>query len=217
MSFNQSEVLKDFGRILQEKDQLKKIAQVVVLPLSEQEKLKLQAFLGQLAQQPSNGPGMEKWINRLKGQSDPYQKEVLDALSARYQLWARGKDATEVSAIPLPGLNQQNVATQPLGPENVATPHRASLSGHGKTAQEYGVGVKEDIVDKAHPKSAVVSGDVVENLNEQQDADKEVAEKSASVLVALYKLAKTLQADKNETAYKIVKAACLDIAKTLKK
>jgi len=221
MRSTDSAVLQEFGRLMEEKDALKKVAQVV--PLSDEEKAKLQHALAGLMQMPSNGPAMEKWVNRLKGQTDPYLKQVHDALAQRYSLWSQGKDAKEVGAVPLPMAPQPDqMAKHPTSGQPVAAvpPARAALSVREKTAdgKEYGVTPKEDLVHEAHPKSALVSGDVVENLNEQQDADLAVAEKSAKdILLALYKLAKRLQAEKNDKAYALVKDTFLELSKSLKK
>jgi hypothetical protein len=224
MAFNDSEILREFGRLMEEKDGLKKVAQVVQ-PLSEEEKGKLQHFLGELQKMPANGPGMERWMNRLKGQMDPYLKSVHESLAQRYSLWSQGKDASELAQIPLP-LSGQGMAQNPAAPAPVAgnpgMPKGADvIEANEKTAEQkaYDVTGKEDIVNTAHPHPAKVCGDeLVENLNEQQKADKEVAEKSAKdVLVALYKLAKRLKAEKNDEAYELVKKTFLDISSSLKK
>lgn len=89
-----------------------------------------------------------------------------------------------------------------------------------KTAEQksYDVTGKEDLVHEAHPQTAKVNDEVVENIAEQQRADREVAEKSAKgILVALYKLAKRLKAEKNTKAYSLVKETFLDLSKSLKK
>lgn len=222
MKSTDSAVLEEFGRIMQEKEAMTKIAQAVA-PLSEDDKAKLQRALAEFVKSPSNGPGMEKWINRLKGQTDPYLKSVHDALAQRYQLWAAGKDSKEVGAVALPGAPQpNNMATQPQpgAPVAAVPPARAALSTRQKTAdgKAYDVTGKEDIVNEAHPGKAMVEGELVENLNQQQDADKAVAEKSAkNVLIALYKLAKRLKAEKNEKAYALVKETFLDLSKSFKK
>lgn len=301
MRSTDSAVLQEFGRIMQEKDQLKKVAQTTAAPLSDDEKAKLQQALAGFAKMPSNGPGMERWINRLKGQTDPYLKQVHDALVQRHQLWQAGKGSDEVAKVPLPAappakvaqvkappVNQAveaytsklrelqarattpnpnhdpklmisrrelahlaqlgravspQVAQQANGPlleydagrdpkpvllglktheEAAAVPHnnRAALSIREKVAEQkaYDVTGKEDIVHEAHPQTAKVNGDVVENLNEQQDADLAVAEKSAkSILIALYKLAKRLKAEKNAKAYTLVKETFLELSKSLRK
>jgi hypothetical protein len=223
MSFDQSEVLREYARIMQEKDGLTKIAQAVV-PLTEDEKTKLHNFLAELVKAPANGPGMERWMMRLKGTQDPYFKSVHDALAQRYSLWAQGKDSTEISTVPLPTQSQpDNMAEQPVPSSPVASapgPVRAALSQRAKTAEQkcYEVTLKEDMIQKAHPVPAKTCGDeLVENKNEQQEADLAVAEKSAQIVKALYKLAKRLRVEKNDEAYKLVKDACLEIAKTIKR
>ena len=204
-----SSVLEEFGRLMQQKEELKKVAQVMAAPLGDDEKAKLQQALAALTKMPAQGPMMEHWMQRLKGQADPYLKQVHDALAQRYQLWADGKDAAEVGAIPLPLAPQKdNMAAQP------PMPTTASVKQADQKA--YDVTGKEDIVHEAHPNKAMVSGDLVENLNQQQDADLSVAQKSA-VLKALYKLAKKLQAEKNDAAYKMVKETFMDLSKSLKK
>ena len=222
MRFEDSAVLQEFGRIMQEKEELKKVAQATA-PLSEDEKAKLQHTLAELQKAPSNGPAMEKWLKRLQGQADPYLKSVHDALAQRYALWQQGKEAAEIGAVPFPGAPQPDgVAAKPApgAPVAAVPPARAALSQREKTAEQkaYDVTGKEDMVAEAHPGTATVEGEVVENLNQQQAADKAVAEKSAkNVLVALYKLAKRLQAEQNEKAYALVKETFLDISKSLKK
>lgn len=223
MRSTDSAVLQEFGRIMQEKEELKKVAQVAAAPLSEEEKAKLQHALAEFTKNPANGPGMEKWINRLKGQADPYLKQVHDALAERYSLWAQGKEGKEVGAIPLPmGQQPAQMAKQPAAAPPVAAvpPARAALSAREKTADQkaYDVTGKEDMVAEAHPGKAMVEGELVENLNQQQAADKAVAEKSAkNILIALYKLAKRLKAENNEKAYALVKETFLDLSKSLKK
>ena len=95
-----------------------------------------------------------------------------------------------------------------------------SMSLNAKIAAEgkhYDVTPKEDLVHEAHPQTAKVSGDTVENLNEQQKADLEVAQKSAKeVLTELYKMAKQLKAEGKDEAYELVKGTIVDIAKELK-
>ena len=220
MSFEQSEILQEFGRIMQERDGLKKVAQAVN-PLNDDEKKKLQHFLGELQKSPSNGPGMERWMHRLKGQAEPYLASVHQALAQRYSLWSQGKDAAEISAVPLPASAPAVAATPaPVAP---VPPRTAAISQRAKTADQksYDVTAKEDMIHAAHPKPAKVCGDeLVENKNEQQAADLAVARKSAqlkSVLVALYKLAKRLEAEKNEEAYSLVKETFLSLSKSLKK
>lgn len=113
MSYNDSDVLKEYSRIIQERDGLVKVAQTAPTPeFADLDKLNY--FLASLQLQPSNGPGMEKWINRLKGQADPYLKAVYNALVARYTLWARGKDAKEVGSIPLPPLPAKKAQVSPV-------------------------------------------------------------------------------------------------------
>lgn len=210
MRSTDSAVLQEFGRLMQEKEQLKKVAQVAA-PLSDDEKIKLQHALAEFTKAPSNGGAMEKWIARLNGQTDPYLKQVHDALSQRWSLWSQGKDSKEVASIPLPAFPTQAPAMPPT---------HAALSIRQKLADQkaYDVTGKEDIVHEAHPQSAKVEGDTVENLNEQQDADLAIADKSAkNVLIALYKLAKSLKAEKNDKAYALVKETFLDLSKSLKK
>lgn len=222
MRSTDSAVLQEFGRLMEKKDGLKKVAQAAA-PLTDQEKARLQNALGEFMKMPSNGPGMEKWINRLKEQTDPYLKQVHDALAERYKLWAQGKDAQEIGAVPLPGVTQPSQKAKvpaPGAPIAAVTPARAALSTREKVAEQkaYDVSGKEDMVQEAHPNKAMVEGELVENLNEQQDADKAVAEKSAkSILVALYKLAKRLKAENNKKAYALVKDTFLDLSKSLKK
>lgn len=302
MRSTDSAVLQEFGRIMQEKDELKKVAQTAA-PLSDDEKEKLRHTLAGLAAAPSNGPAMERWISRLRGQIEPYLKQVHDALAERYRLWSAGKSAAEIAAVPLPASPTKvaqvkgpaspadaafeaytnklielqvraqkpnpnhdpalmisrrelehlaqlgravnpDIAKQATGPlleydagrdpkpvllgmkthEEASMPHRtvasATLSIHEKVAEQksYDVTGKEDIVHEAHPQTAKVNGEVVENLNEQQRADLAVAEKSAkNILVALYKLAKRLRSEKNTKAYSLVKECFLELSKSLKK
>ncbi len=219
MAFNDSEILKEFGRLMNEKDGLTKVAQIVT-PLTDEEKGKLQHFLGELQKMPSNGPGMEKWIVRLKGQVDPYLNAVHNALSNRYALWSQGKDAQELSSILIPNP-QEGVANAPVAPSPMPAKGASVIEVSEKTAdaKAYDVTGKEDLVDTAHPKPALVCGDeLVENANEQQDADKEVAEKSAkTILTGLYKLAKRLKAEGNTEAYELVKDTFKQITSSLKK
>lgn len=213
--FNDSEVLREFGRIISEKNGLTKTAQVApTATLAEDEKEKLQHFLTSLQTAPSNGPGMKRWMDRLNGQQDPYLQAVHNTLAQRYQLWSLGKEGAEIATVPFPTSAPQQMAQAP-------TPiHTSELKRNTKTAEEklYDLAGNEDMVQEAHPVSAKVNGDTVENLNEQQAADTQVAEKSAKeILKALYKLANQLKADKQEVAFGYVKRAFLDIAKTLKK
>ena len=211
--FNDSETLREFGRIMSEKG-ITKTAQVApTATLAEDEKEKLQHFLTSLQTAPSNGPGMKRWMDRLNGQQDPYLKAVHDTLAQRYQLWSLGKEGAEIATVPFPSAAPQ-MAQAP------AAVHTSELKSNTKTAEEkkYDLAGNEDMVQEAHPKTALVNGDVVENIAEQQEADVQVAEKSAKeILKALYKLAGQLKADKQEEAFGYVKAAFLDIAKTLKK
>lgn len=220
MKSTDSAVLAEFGRIMSEKEGLKKIAQVA--PLSQEEFGALQRTLTDLTKNPANGPTMEKWINRLKGQTDPFLNAVHTALVNRYQLWSEGKDNAAISSILLPSpANAPQMAGKPAGQPIAAIPqNHASLNSNKKVAEQkaYDVTGKEDMVAKAHPGTAMVEGDVVENNNEQQDADLAVAEKSAkAVLLALYKLAKRLKAENNEKAYALVKETFLDLSKSFKK
>jgi hypothetical protein len=216
VTFNDSAILQEFGRIMQAKDELKKTAQLApVVPLTDDEKAKLQHFLGELQKTPSNGPGMEKWLARLRGQEDSYLKAVHDALAQRHALWAMGKDAQELTAVPLPTAHYAQKPLEQIQPLQ----HNSAANVTTKTAEPkcYDVTGKEDLVHEAHPQTAYVETDVVENGNEQQTADLEIAQKSAKeVLVVLYKLAKKLQAEKNDEAYKLVKDAFFEISGFLK-
>jgi hypothetical protein len=228
LAFNDSEILREFGRIMGEQDGLKKTAQIAQPPLSEDEKVKLQKFLADLQSNPSNGPGMERWIARLKGQPDLYLGAVHKALSDRYLLWSEGKDAQELTSVLIPTPANEGLAAQPVAPvaQNTLSPKGAEVvEAHEKTAEgkSYQVVPEENEVLKAHPQSAYVEGELVENKDEQQKADVEVAEKDAkgkeakAILTALYKLAKKLEADGEDEAYKLVVATFKDIKNGLKK
>lgn len=102
----------------------------------------------------------------------------------------------------------------PMQKRQSATEQTAKVA----SGKEYDVGPKEDLVQKAHPHSAKVEGDTVENLNEQQKADLAVANKQAAakVLTALYDLTKKLYAEKNVKAAELVKETFLSISKNIK-
>jgi hypothetical protein len=216
MRSTDSAVLQEFGRILQEKEGLKKSAQVAA-PLSPEQ----QAAWARVMQ--GHGPGTKAWNNA---------EALLKSNPAYAELMAKAKDVyfngSENDAMAwkklLDGAAQSpQMAKQPApapAPIAAVPPARAALSAREKTADQkaYDVTGKEDMVAEAHPGKAMVEGELVENLNQQQDADKAVAEKSAkNILVALYKLAKRLKAENNERAYALVKETFLDLSKSLKK
>lgn len=204
MKSTDSAVLAEFGRIMEEKDGLKKIAQAA--PGAAE-----QAWASAM----NHGPNTTAWKHAKEMfAGDAAKKALLDKAEYVYFNESEG-DANAWKKV----FQQQSpaMAKQPAPGTPVAAipPVRAA-----KTAEEkkYDVSGKEDLVNEAHPGKAMVEGDVVENLNQQQDADKAVAEKSAkNVLVALYKLAKRLKAEKNEKAYALVKETFLDLSKSFKK
>lgn len=202
-----SAVLQEFGRIMQEKDGLTKVAQVA--PLNPEQ----QAAWAKVMQ--GHGPGTKAWNNA---------ESLLRSNPAFAELMAKAKDVyfngSENDAMAwkkiLEGAHQ---APAPMPAPAIPSAH-AALSAREKTADQkaYDVTPKEDMVSEAHPGKAMVEGELVENLNEQQAADKAVAEKSAkAILFALYKLAKRLKAENNEKAYALVKETFLDLSKSLKK
>lgn len=205
-----SAVLAEFGRIMGEKDELKKVAQLA--PNASD-----QAWANAM----KHGPNTSAW-NQAKAMF-ANDKGKLDLLNkAEYVYFNESEnDANawkKVFEQSQPAMAKQPAPAAP--PVAAVPPARAALSIHEKTAEQkaYDVTGKEDMVQEAHPTSAKVEGETVENLNEQQKADKAVAEKSAkNVLVALYKLAKRLKAEKNEKAYALVKETFLDLSKSFKK
>jgi hypothetical protein len=223
MKWNDSAVLREFGRIMQENCALKKEAQVLPPP----------AFApGTTVPAPAALP--------TGSMPASWSKLFADLEAARGNVKALANLQQHLQTLNYPDTEQgyYDQALQKLqqymAPANLSTDFKSrqqasvpthrrqgqALSQREKVAEEkkYDVSPKEDIVHEAHPQTAKVSGDVVENLNEQQAADLEVAQKSAKdVLTALYKLAKKLQAEKNDVAYKLVKETFLDIAKTIKK
>lgn len=223
MAFNDSEILREFGRLMEEKDGLTKIAQAAQPDLAKLQK--------DIAESPNNQYALQRALQVLHPLKDDAKwAPTFAALDQRRVAQEAGKDAHEVNAIavPLPALDgmasqppaapsSAPIAAQPAAPSKDAS----VVEVYEKTAdaKSYDVTGKEDIVDEAHPKPAKVCGDeLVENLNEQQDADEAVATKSAKeVLVALYKLAQRLKAEDNEEAFDLVKKTFLDISGSLKK
>lgn len=229
LKFNDSPVMREFGRIMQERGSIQKIAQalpppavplgttvpnVAPLPAGEMPPTWHKVFAN-LEAARGNVKALESMQNYLQTLNYPeaeqgYYDEALQKLQ-RYM-------APESIAADFHAKQQSQHAQAPQ--KNPLTAKHQSLSQREKTADQkcYDVTPDSDMVGTAHPKSAVVSGDVVENIAEQQEADLEVAQKSAKeILTALYKLAKQLQAQNNIEAYKLVKATFLDIAKTIKK
>jgi hypothetical protein len=98
---------------------------------------------------------------------------------------------------------------------------KKAYEGQAKTADAklYDVFGKQNIVHDAHPQTAYVNGDVVETVEEAQKIDIGVAQKESTgkqVVAELYNMAKQLKADKNDVAYKLVRATCVEIAKLIK-
>lgn len=218
-SWDESEVMAEYARLMTEKAEMVKEAQMAAtpdatMPLSQEERQQLQAALNDLRVRPSNSKLMERWIARLQGQTEPQLQAAFNALKARHDLWQQGKDAREMAAVLLPNITAE--------PKNLAVKPASTEEGNVKTAEgkAYEVLPDTDIVNKAHPGKAMVNGDVVENLEQQQEADLAVARKSAKikeVLGELYKMAKKLQAEGNDKAYQLVKETALEIAQELKK
>ena len=216
MRSTDSAVLQEFGRIMEEKEGLKKVAQAAGLTPEQQ------AAWAKIMQ--GHGPGTKAWkeaAELLKG-----NKAYSDLMAQAQQIYFGDESANDAMAWKkhLEGAQQSPaMATQPApapAPSGAVPPARASLSVREKTAEgkSYDVTGKEDMVQEAHPGKAMVEGELVENLNEQHAADKAVAEKSAkNILVALYKLAKRLKTENNEKAYKLVKETFLDLSKSFKK
>lgn len=215
MKWDDSAVLREFGRIMQEKDSLVKMAQAAGPDVEKLNK--------EIMQSSNNEAAITRALNMLAPfKADPQWKPTFDAMDARRVAYQSGKSAKEVAAIPVPLPAQNGMAKTPTSAPVVAPGKQASdetVEAIEKTAEQkcYDVTPKEDLIQKAHPQTAYVAGEVVENANEQQKADKEIAQKSAAVLKALYKLAKRLEAEKNNEAYKLVKAAFFEIAAPLKK
>ncbi len=206
MKFNDSAILREFGRMMEEKDGLVKVAQAATGLNPQQQEAWAQVLQG-------HGPGTKAWNNAeslLK--SNPAYAELMAKASNVY-FNESANDALAWKKVIDAG---QQAMANPAPAAPVAPTKAASVE---KTADQkcYDVTPKEDLVDLAHPQTAHVAGDVVENANEQHAADKAVAEKSAAILKALYKLAKRLQAEQNEEAYKLVKATFLEVSATLKK
>jgi hypothetical protein len=234
MRSTDSAVLQEFGRIMQEKDELKKVAQVNPDAFEAYKNKLLDLQLRAQKPNPNHDPrlmiskrDLEQLVQLGRAVSQDFAQQAMGVL-AEYDAGRDPKPVLlglktheELAKVPrtpntprMPDRMQNNVVKAPI-PST-----RAALSTREKTADQkaYDVTGKEDIVQQAHPKTSIVSGDVVENLNEQQDADLLVAEKSAkNVLLALYKLAKRLRAEKNEKAYVLVKETFLELSKSLKK
>lgn len=230
MKSNQSSVLQEFGRIMEEKDGLRKNAQALPPPawapgtsmpgaeqmLSGPKPPAWEKLFADLESARGNPKALEAVQGHLQSMNYPASEQGYydQALQLLQRSMAPANLQADARAKQHPSTDGAQVAKAPTMHKN------QSLSARDKTAEQktYDVTPKEDLVHEAHPVSAKVSGDVVENLNEQQDADLAVAEKSAKdVLKALYKLAKELQVEGNETAYKMVKETFLDISKTIKK
>lgn len=208
MKSTDSAVLQELGRILQERDGLKKVAQ------------QAPGAGDQIwANAVKHGPNTSAWKQAKEMfAADPAKTELLNKAEYVYfnnsendaNAWRKVFEQSPAMAKqPAPGMP---IASMP--------PAHAALSSRDKTADQkaYDVTGKEDIVNEAHPGKAMVETELVENLNQQQDADKAVAEKSAkNVLIALYKLAKRLKAENNEKAYALVKETFLDLSKSFKK
>ncbi len=218
MAFNDSEILREFGRLMGEKDGLTKVAQVVPSLTPEQQAAWAKVLEG-------HGPGTKAWTNAetLLQNNKAYSDLMAQAKNIYFNessndamAWKKHLEGEQSN----PSMALQPAAPRPTSGQ-AAPAKGASVSETGKTAEQkaYDVTGKEDLVHEAHPNPAKTCGDeLVENLNEQQDADKEVAEKSArDVLVALYKLAKRLKSENNDEAFTLVKNTFLDISNSLKK
>lgn len=225
MRFEDSEILQEYARKMEESDCLKKMAQVAQSNPSEAYN-KYLALLQQKAAtpNPNNDPNLLIGINHLTKLVELGRAvggEVAKMAMAPLQEYEAGKNPKPV----LLGLKAHSPTEglKPIPKElgDPLPPKQQGVNGNQntKTADQkaYDVLPKENIIHEAHPKPALVNGDLVETVEEQQEADLEVAQKTASaVLIELYKLAKQLQAEKNMEAYTLVKAAFLDISKDVK-
>lgn len=225
IGFNDSAILQEFGRIMQEKDGIKKIAQdASATAKAELEKL----YFGALQQTPNN----EAYWNKAKQLAQQIgDQNALTAINSAHAAYQHGdKDyakyfatQTERDAFDdMPIIPKEKLHVTPAPSPHVVPKVSSRANAYNKTAEQkaYDVTPKEDMIAAAHPKSALVNGDVVENKSEQQKADLAVAQKSAqlkTVVAGLYRLAKRLEAEKNMKAYKLVKATFLELAGDLKK
>ena len=213
MKSTDSAVLQEFGRIMQEKDELKKVAQMAAPAAADQV----------WAAAMQHGPNTSAW--KKAKQMFAGDKPKMDLMNKADYVYINESenDAQAWKKVFQPAAPA--MAGQPkAAPSAAAPPGQARvgtvLSANEKTAEQkaYDVTGKEDMVAEAHPGKAMVEGELVENLNQQQDADLGVAQKSAKqILTALYKLAKRLQAEKNDKAYALVKETFLELSKSLKK
>lgn len=232
MRFEDSEILQEFARKMKEGEELKKMAQVVQpSPLEAYSK-----YLGMLQQKaqtpnPTHDPNLligkaqlQKLMDLGRAVGGDVAKEAMEPM----QEYDAGRNPKPVLLKLQPHLPTAGIypITKELGnPVPPSIEKEQSVEGQNtKTAEQkaYDVTPKENIIHDAHPKSAIVSGDVIENVEEAQKIDLEVVNKEPSgktadmVLTELYKLAKQLKAEKNDEAYKLVKEAFLDIAKDVK-
>lgn len=213
-SLENSETFREFAKILQKNAAdaagLKKTAQV-------QEGATLD--MGALSE--SNDP--KKWqgtIAKLKATNPEMAQRVKDAWYAKT---FSGKDNTAVKAILMGEVEHDPFAgiTGNPGAVAVSPPIQKQLSSHQsvKTAdKEYDAVPDSKIVLESHPGKAMVEGELVENVIQQQAADLAVAEKSATIKV-LKDLAKVAAAikDSDKEAYKLVMASARTLHAGLKK
>lgn len=185
---------------------------------------------------PDRAKVMEYVMNKLKHQKDPKMfaqelanakkmagpdamlQQKLDGIGMAHQKAMEA--ASEMAKLMQPTMD--DMAANPAIPEAPLPPKTQALSARHKVADQkaYDVTPHEDMIGEAHPKPAKVCGDeLVENKNEQQDADLAVAQKSAEeagkkIVTALYKLAKKLHGEGNMEAYKLVADTFLELTDT---
>ena len=225
MKTGYSNVMEEFGRLMQETDRLKKTAQA-----QTPEQQARDVTLAKLLSKPDRVTTDE--LNRLysatnladytalKGRVRAAQTALMGDTQLDVKPILRGESAP-VAAAPatVPKESLAPASKKPVAPVQKGG---AALSSRQKTAEQklYDVTPKEDIIHTAHPKTAVVCGETVENLNEQHKADRDIAEKEPQLrktLASLIQLTKTLKAENNLVAYKLVKATIMDLAKPLMK
>ena len=176
ITFDESVVLREFAKIASKEGFLKS-AQMTTGPLegarqpapapTDQHKQLVDFINKELAglrAMPANGPGMERIMKKLRGQTDPYLVNVLAYVKQLYTAWQSSKTGEELKQI----TNQD--------PSLKMMAH----ASYKMAEKEYDVMADSKILHHAHPSTAKVEGDVVENAEEQQDADLKVAQKSAS-------------------------------------
>lgn len=222
MAFNDSDILRDFGRLMQEKDELKKTAQALPPPTHAPGTTVPNAAPVPTGAKPMMWEKLYAELEAARGDGKALEAVQRNMQTLNYAANEQGFYDDMLQKLQTYMTPEALAFDAKAKHKTPQMPRRAALSQHEKTADQkvYDVTPKEDMVQEAHPQSAKVNGDTVENLNEQQKADLEVARKSAQIkkiLASLYKLAKRLQAEKQEQAYQLVKETFLELSQTFRK